>query len=129
MHRPISAERPSGADAGVRGPGARRCPRGHDAGTPQVRSSSRHPCLGVGGLGRVFFGLAFSLLLIALYPQRKALVPATTGMPAKPAPAQPAAPAPEMKTEPVTPEAKATEEPKPEITEKPKPEIEETEKD
>ena len=80
-------------------------------------------------LGPVFFGLAFSLLLIALYPQRKALLPATTGIPAKPAPAQPAAPAPEMRTEPVAAEAKATEEPKPEISEKPKPEIEETEKD
>jgi hypothetical protein len=28
-------------------------------------------------LGPVFFGLAFSLLLIALYPQRRALVPST----------------------------------------------------
>jgi hypothetical protein len=27
----------------------------------------------------VFFGLAFSLLLIALYPQRRSLVPATPG--------------------------------------------------
>src|SRR2546430_1560470 len=78
-------------------------------------------------LGPVFFGLAFSLLLIALYPQRKALLPATTGMPAKPTPAQPAAPAaapapaPEMRTEPVAAESKATEEPKPKI--------EETEKD
>jgi hypothetical protein len=30
-------------------------------------------------LGPVFFGLAFSLLLIALYPQRRQLVPPTTG--------------------------------------------------
>jgi hypothetical protein len=29
-------------------------------------------------IGPVFFGLAFSLLLIALYPQRKSLVPSTT---------------------------------------------------
>jgi hypothetical protein len=29
-------------------------------------------------LGPVFFGLAFSLLLIALYPERRALVPETT---------------------------------------------------
>src|SRR3954452_20321239 len=45
-------------------------------------------------LGPVFFGLAFSLLLIALYPQRRSLVP-TTGAAAKPAaaaatPAEPA---------------------------------------
>src|SRR6266702_6224150 len=37
-------------------------------------------------LGPVFFGLAFSLLLIALYPQRRALVPSAGGG-AKPAPA------------------------------------------
>jgi len=37
-------------------------------------------------LGPVFFGLAFSLLLIALYPQRRALVPSSDGA-AKPAPA------------------------------------------
>jgi len=30
-------------------------------------------------LGPVFFGLAFSLLLIALYPQRRALVPSADG--------------------------------------------------
>lgn len=35
-------------------------------------------------LGPVFFGLAFSLLLIALYPQRRALVPSSDGA-AKPA--------------------------------------------
>jgi hypothetical protein len=29
-------------------------------------------------IGPVFFGLAFSLLLIALYPQRKSLVPSST---------------------------------------------------
>ena len=37
-------------------------------------------------LGPVFFGLAFSLLLIALYPQRRALVPSSDGA-AKPPPA------------------------------------------
>jgi len=37
-------------------------------------------------LGPVFFGLAFSLLLIALYPQRRALVPSSDKA-VKPAPA------------------------------------------
>jgi hypothetical protein len=37
-------------------------------------------------LGPVFFGLAFSLLLIALYPQRRALVP-SNDLRAKPVPA------------------------------------------
>ncbi len=46
-------------------------------------------------LGPVFFGLAFSLLLIALYPQRKQLVPATTGMPPKAAAPPPKAREPE----------------------------------
>lgn len=41
--------------------------------------------------GPVFFGLAFSLLLIATYPQRKKLVPSTEKRAAAPAPA-PAAP-------------------------------------
>jgi hypothetical protein len=45
-------------------------------------------------LGPVFFGLAFSLLLIALYPQRKALLPAT-GMPARAAAPVKPSPAPE----------------------------------
>lgn len=36
-------------------------------------------------IGPVFFGLAFSLLLIALYPQRRELVPHETPAPAKPA--------------------------------------------
>jgi len=36
-------------------------------------------------IGPVFFGLAFTLLLIALYPQRRALVPSTERK-AKPAP-------------------------------------------
>ena len=46
-------------------------------------------------IGPVFFGLAFSLLLIALYPQRRALMPANDfkGKAApKPAKAEPAAP-------------------------------------
>jgi hypothetical protein len=41
--------------------------------------------------GPVFFGLAFSLLLIATYPQRKKLVPSTEKKTTAPAPA-PAAP-------------------------------------
>jgi len=56
-------------------------------------------------IGPVFFGLAFSLLLIALYPQRRQLVPPATGLmspkaatpapaPASPAPAPAAAPTP-----------------------------------
>ena len=35
-------------------------------------------------LGPVIFGLAFSLLLIATYPERKKLLPAMRGSPAKP---------------------------------------------
>jgi hypothetical protein len=46
-------------------------------------------------LAPVFFGLAFSLLLIALHPQRRTLVPATTGAAAKVPPAPPAARKPE----------------------------------
>jgi hypothetical protein len=42
-------------------------------------------------LAPVFFGLAFSLLLIALYPQRRSLVPPTTSP--KPSAAKPAEPA------------------------------------
>src|SRR5947208_9949486 len=46
-------------------------------------------------IGPVFFGLAFSLLLIALYPQRRALVPHATSSPRKTAaPAPTAEPAP-----------------------------------
>jgi hypothetical protein len=41
-------------------------------------------------IGPVFFGLAFSLLLIATYPERKHLVPATSAR--KPSTALPAAP-------------------------------------
>src|ERR1700716_1939431 len=37
-------------------------------------------------VGPVFFGLAFSLLLIATYPQRKQLVPSTTSTRAEPKP-------------------------------------------
>ena len=47
-------------------------------------------------LGPAFFGLAFSLLLIALYPQRRQLVPPTTGVQPRPRPAEPAKPAPTM---------------------------------
>ena len=73
-------------------------------------------------LGPVFFGLAFSLLLIALYPQRKALVPATTGMPAKPTPVQPPAPEP-VKTGPAAAEMTTTQKPTPETDEHEKPEM------
>jgi hypothetical protein len=38
-------------------------------------------------VGPVFFGLAFSLLLIATYPQRKQLVPSTSGSSIRPKPA------------------------------------------
>jgi hypothetical protein len=44
-------------------------------------------------IGPVFFGLAFSLLLIALYPNRRALVPERS-KPQTPRPASAAAPAP-----------------------------------
>jgi hypothetical protein len=58
-------------------------------------------------LGPVFFGLAFSLLLIAVYPQRKALVPATTGLSRKAA-----APPPKAEPEPApAPMKKEAEEP------------------
>lgn len=40
-------------------------------------------------LGPIFFGLAFSLLLIALYPQRRALVPANDTKKALPLPPVP----------------------------------------
>src|ERR1700694_1308006 len=45
-------------------------------------------------VGPVFFGLAFSLLLIATYPQRKQLVPSISGAAARPKPA-PTPPAPD----------------------------------
>ena len=44
-------------------------------------------------LGPVIFGLAFSLLLIATYPQRKQLVPATSGTGSGRRPVTPAVPA------------------------------------
>ena len=47
-------------------------------------------------IGPVFFGLAFSLLLIALYPQRRELVPSSAMPAAKPAP-----PAPKVEKEPL----------------------------
>ena len=50
-------------------------------------------------LGPVFFGLAFSLLLIATYPQRRHLIPPATG---KPAPVVDEKPAPEEEKEPAT---------------------------
>jgi hypothetical protein len=62
-------------------------------------------------IGPVFFGLAFTLLLIALYPQRRALVPSTDGK-AKPAP-MPAKTEPAARTtEPVASEEKDEEAPK-----------------
>jgi hypothetical protein len=56
-------------------------------------------------LGPVFFGLAFSLLFIATYPQRKHLIPATAGdyakgSAAKGAPAVAEEPAAEVEKEP-----------------------------
>ena len=51
-------------------------------------------------IGPVFFGLAFSLLLIALYPSRKTLVPASTDRAPKPATATPPAAAAEPKPAP-----------------------------
>ena len=51
-------------------------------------------------IGPVFFGLAFSLLLIALYPQRKALVPSATERAQKAGRATPPTPALEPKPEP-----------------------------
>jgi hypothetical protein len=51
-------------------------------------------------IGPVFFGLAFSLLLIALYPQRKSLVPSSTVHAPKATSATPPTPAPEPKPAP-----------------------------
>jgi len=57
-------------------------------------------------LGPVFFGLAFSLLLIALYPQRRSLVPPATGTAAKAPPAPKARPAePAKAAAPAAPKA------------------------
>ncbi len=64
-------------------------------------------------IGPVFFGLAFSLLLIALYPQRRDLVPHQEGRPAGKTAAKPAAP-PAKAAEPVAATEKKTEESKPE---------------
>ena len=52
-------------------------------------------------LGPVFFGLAFSLLLIATYPQRKQLIPSTSSEKVKPAPVVEDKPAIEEEKEPV----------------------------
>src|SRR5438034_6887371 len=60
-------------------------------------------------IGPVFFGLAFSLLLIALYPQRRDLVPHDT-----PPPSKTAAPAPKAEPAPIA-------EPPPEPAEKKEP--------
>jgi hypothetical protein len=49
-------------------------------------------------IGPVFFGLAFSLLLIATYPQRRHLVPTTSR--GKPSTASPAAPVIKTRTAP-----------------------------
>jgi hypothetical protein len=51
-------------------------------------------------IGPVFFGLAFSLLLIALYPQRKSLVPSSTNGAPKVVKATPPTPPKEPKLEP-----------------------------
>jgi hypothetical protein len=64
-------------------------------------------------IGPVFFGLAFSLLLIALYPQRRALMPANdfkgkaAPVPAKPAPAAPKAEPVALEEKDEEPEKKA----------------------
>lgn len=55
-------------------------------------------------IGPVFFGLAFSLLLIALYPQRKSLVTSSTDRPPKSSRAEPPTPAPEPEQNPTPPE-------------------------
>ncbi|HKC19230.1 MAG TPA: hypothetical protein VKE27_06310 [Candidatus Dormibacteraeota bacterium] len=47
-------------------------------------------------LGPVIFGLAFSLLLIATYPQRRQLIPAATDTERKPTVTKSSAPAPEL---------------------------------
>jgi hypothetical protein len=61
-------------------------------------------------LGPIFFGLAFSLLLIALYPQRRSLVPSTDRKaPAVPAPS--AMPAIKIEPAPAPVAAKSDEEP------------------
>jgi len=57
-------------------------------------------------LAPVFFGLAFSLALIGLYPHRRALVPETTGAAPKAAPAaKPAEPAKVMTPAPAVVDA------------------------
>ena len=60
-------------------------------------------------LGPVIFGLAFSLLLIATYPQRKELVPPRRELGAKPPPPATANVAPEEKDLDLTDEAKPDE--------------------
>jgi hypothetical protein len=65
-------------------------------------------------LGPVFFGLAFTLLLIALYPQRRALVPSSAGRAATtqaaPVPKTPAPALKPVETAPVHTEPKEAEE-------------------
>jgi hypothetical protein len=61
-------------------------------------------------LGPVFFGLAFTLLLIALYPQRRALVPSIDRK-AQPAPAPAAMPAKKIEPAPAPVAVKSDEEP------------------
>jgi hypothetical protein len=51
-------------------------------------------------IGPVFFGLAFSLLLIALYPQRKSLMPSSMDRARKAASVTPPTPAPAPKPTP-----------------------------
>ncbi len=67
-------------------------------------------------LGPVFFGLAFSLLLIALYPQRRALVP-SNDLKSKPAPT--AMPAKKVEPAPAAVAAKAEPAPQPEADDEP----------
>ena len=69
-------------------------------------------------LGPVFFGLAFSLLLIALYPQRRSLVPSTDRATKAPPPTPPATTV-EPPPTPVASKSEDKKEEEPEAAEKP----------
>ncbi len=59
-------------------------------------------------IGPVVFGLACALLLVALYPERRALMPPTTSLPAKVTPKAADAPPNPKLPEPSTPEPSTT---------------------
>ncbi|HYT14613.1 MAG TPA: hypothetical protein VEL12_17645 [Candidatus Nitrosopolaris sp.] len=62
-------------------------------------------------IGPVVFGLACALLLVALYPERRALMPPTTSLPARVTPKAadtPPSPKPPETPEPSTPEPSTT---------------------